>query len=132
MISLLIAFDSTRLSQKTDAYFFASGGEAEPSPPWHARDAPSLSHCHPASVWSRLARQTFRLTPLSSPARRASRGIPPVLEFPPCPGGQHLASVSGKTTSPKPIDGWGGPDHPAALRAADGMCVLAIKYMSRK
>jgi hypothetical protein len=34
MIPLLIAFDSTRLSQKTDAYFFASGGEAEPSPPW--------------------------------------------------------------------------------------------------
>lgn len=81
----------TRLSQKTDAYFFASGGEAEPSPPWHARDAPSLSHCHPASVWSRLARQTFRLAPLSSPARRASHGIPPVLDVP------HALAVS---TSP--------------------------------
>lgn len=106
-----MAMDFTRLSQKTDAYFFASGGEAEPSPPWqNCRDAPSLSHRHPASVWSRLARQTFRLAPLSSPARRASHGIPPVLECPPRPGGQHLASVSGKpTTSPKPIDGWGGP-----------------------
>ena len=87
----------TRLSQKTDAYFFASGGEAEPSPPWqNCRDSPSLSHHHAASVWSRLARQTFRLAPLSSPARRASHGIPPVLECPPRPGGQHLASVSGK------------------------------------
>ncbi len=82
---------------KSSVCSFASGGEAEPSPPWQdCRDAPSLSHRHPASVWSRLARQTFRLAPLSSPARRASHGIPPVLECPPRPGGQHLASVSGK------------------------------------
>lgn len=50
-----------------------------------------------------LARQTFCLAPLSSPARRASQGNPPVLDFPHALVVGTPSARAATTTSPKPV-----------------------------
>ena len=61
-----------------------------------ARDAPSLSRHHPASVWSQP--RPTDISPRASIFASASSfsRLPPSARCPPRPGGQHLASVSGK------------------------------------
>jgi len=55
------------------------------------------------TVWSRPRPTDFRLAPLSSPARRASQGIPPVLDFPRALAVETPSAQAAITTSPKPV-----------------------------
>lgn len=89
--------DFTRLSQKTDAYFFASGGEAEPSPPWQSCPGCTFTQPPPPRFGMEPPRPTD-FSPRASIFASASSfsRLPPSARCPPRPGGQHLASVSGK------------------------------------
>ncbi len=82
----------------------ATGGEAEPSPPWHVPGMRLHSTAtHTTTVWSRPRPTDFRLAPLSSPARRASQGNPPVLDFPRALAVGTPSARAATTTSPKPV-----------------------------
>uniref|UniRef100_A0A494G9P7 Uncharacterized protein n=1 Tax=Solanum lycopersicum TaxID=4081 RepID=A0A494G9P7_SOLLC len=58
---------------------------------------------HTATVWSRPRPTDICLAPLSSPARRASQGNPPVLDFPRALAVGTPSARAATTTSPKPV-----------------------------
>ena len=86
-------------------HLLATGGEAEPSPPWQVCPGCAFTQPPPKPLryGAGLARQTFRLAPLSSPARRASQGNPPVLDFPRALAVGTPSAQAAATTPPKPV-----------------------------
>jgi hypothetical protein len=111
-LSLRIAMDFTRLSQKTDAYFFASGGEAEPSPPWQSYPGCAFTQPPPPRFGMEPPRPTD-FSPRASIFASASSlsRHPPSARISPMPRRSAPRQHERQKTaaSPKPIDGWGGP-----------------------
>ena len=94
-----------------------------------AWDTPSLNrHPYQLRYGAGLAQQTFRSTPLSSPACQTSQNIPPEPGIPAALVVSTSSAAAAIPTSPKLINWMERSLCPAALRTADSMQVLASEY----
>lgn len=104
----------------------ATGGEAEPSPPWHVCLGCAFTQPPPKPLryGAGLARQTF--VPRLCLRQRAGclRTSPPESGIPCALVLVASSAQAASPTSPKPIDWMGRPDYPAAWRSADACRVL--------